>query len=433
MVEIKTRLLTQNIHPEENWVYLVTSDVEFGQKFIQQISHFGYRVQIVKDITKFEKAIASHSAVAVLIDISRPDRKGWDNGVSEKMREWQHISVPVIFISDRSDQPTRIQAIRAGGAAFFDKPVNIINLIDQLDKLQISYERQQYRVLIVEAQATIATYHQLILQRVGITSEILTDPMNMLSYMHEFKPNLILMDIDMPVISGLELIKMIRQIDVYVSIPIIFLSSKGDYSLQMQAMKLGGDDFLTKPLRADHLVETVIHRLARSRILRSFMIRDSLTGLFNHTSFRERLGQEINRCARQGTKLALAMLDLDNFKTVNDTYGHAVGDTVLISVSRILQQRLRKTDIIGRYGGEEFVALLLDANGTSAFSVMDEIRSHFAKIQHFSPREGRFSVTFSCGIAFYPQFPNAPVLSDAADQAMYAAKSAGRNQIMIAE
>ncbi len=433
MVEIKARLLTQNLHSEENWVYLVTSDVEFGQKLIQQISHFGYRVQIVKDITKLEKAIASHSAVAVLIDISYPDGKGWDNRVSEKVREWQHISVPIIFISDRSDQPIRIQAIRAGGAAFFDKPVNIINLIDQLDKLQIPYERQQYRVLIVEAQATIATYHQLILQRVGITSEFLTDPMNMLSCMDEFKPNLILMDMDMPEISGLELIKMIRQIDAYVSIPIVFLSSKGDYSLQMQAMKLGGDDFLTKPLRADHLVETIIHRLERSRTLRSFMIRDSLTGLLNHTSFRERLGQEINRCARQGTKLALAMLDLDNFKTVNDTYGHAVGDTVLISVSRILQQRLRKTDIIGRYGGEEFVAILLDANGSDTFNVMDEIRSHFAKIQHFSPREGRFSAAFSCGIAFYPQFSNAPMLSDAADQAMYAAKSAGRNQVMIAE
>ena len=197
-------------------------------------------------------------------------------------------------------------------------------------------------------------------------------------------------------------------------------------------MSLGGDEFLEKPIKADHLVSVVKSRLERLRIIRALMIRDSLTGLLNHTSFRGQLKQELDRCNRQKTILALAMLDLDTFKNINDTYGHAVGDSVLKSLSRLLRQRLRKSDIIGRYGGEEFVVILLDVDSESAYKVMDGIREHFAEIQHFAPDKGFFSVTFSCGIATFPEFTNATLISDAADQAMYRAKAAGRNQVMTA-
>ena len=163
------------------------------------------------------------------------------------------------------------------------------------------------------------------------------------------------------------------------------------------------------------------------------MVRDSLTGLINHTTFRGMLAQEVSRCKRQAGCLSLAMIDLDHFKKVNDTYGHSTGDSILKSLSRLLKQRLRNSDIIGRYGGEEFVVLLQDIEGNQAFSVMDEIREHFAEVEHHSVQDGPIFVTFSCGIATFPEFPNAKRLSDAADNAMYAAKAAGRNRIVIAK
>jgi diguanylate cyclase (GGDEF)-like protein len=166
--------------------------------------------------------------------------------------------------------------------------------------------------------------------------------------------------------------------------------------------------------------------------LRSYMLRDSLTGLFNHTTFRGMLANEVNRGHRQNSKLSLAMLDLDNFKIINDTYGHAVGDSILKSLSRMLRQRLRNTDIIGRYGGEEFVALLLDCESTEAYKVFEEIRRNFAEVEHHPTSEGAVYVTFSCGIATFPEFGTAKQLSDAADNAMYSAKKAGRNRIVIA-
>jgi diguanylate cyclase (GGDEF)-like protein len=411
----------------------VTSDVRSGQNLAQQIGHFGYQVQMVKDINHLENAVAKHISIAILVDISSSDEPSSNVEIFDRIQQWRLASIPFMFISDRDNQIVRLQAIRADGVAFFPKPVDVVSLVDKLDQFNTALETDPYRVLIVEDQPTIANYYQMILNMAGMATEVVTDPLGALRVMSDFNPDLVLMDLYMPESSGVELAKLIRQIDDYVSIPIVFLSSEDDFSKQMEAMELGGDDFLTKPIKAGHLVAMVRTRLERLRILRSYMVRDSLTGLLNHTSFRGQLKQEVNRCNRQGTGLSLAMLDIDHFKKVNDTYGHATGDSVLKSLSRLLRQRLRKSDIIGRYGGEEFVVMLLDADGPGAVHVMNEIRTHFAEVQHFSPNLGLFTVTFSCGVAVYPQFSNAVLLNDAADRALYAAKAAGRNRTILAE
>lgn len=286
--------------------------------------------------------------------------------------------------------------------------------------------------MIIEDQPTVASYYEIILKRAGMTTRVVNDPMDMLVNVNEFLPDLILMDLYMPGIDGIELAQLIRQIDEYVSTPIVFLSSEEDFNKQIQAMNLGGDDFLTKPIKAAHLVAMVTSRLKRLKELRSYMVRDSLTGLFNHTSVRGRLAQEITRCERQNGTLAVAMLDLDHFKEINDTFGHPTGDTVLKSLARLLQQRLRHSDIIGRYGGEEFISILLDVTQEDAYQVMEEIRQHFAKIQHYSSSQGVFTVTFSCGIAIFPEYNTVQSLIDAADQALYRAKADGRNLVVLA-
>jgi len=336
------------------------------------------------------------------VDITAPKLGDDGRDIFNQMQQWQKTSIPFMFISDKNQQDVRLQAVRADGVAFFPKPVDVVSLIDKLDELNVAHLIDPYRVLIIEDQTTIANYYQMVLKMAGMTAQVVTDVEKVLVTVDEFHPDLILMDLYMPEVNGIEMAKVIRQIDEYVSIPIVFLSSEDDFVKQM-------------------------------RILRTFMVRDSLTGLLNHTSFRGQLVQEINRCKRQNTSLSVAMLDIDLFKKVNDTYGHATGDTVLKSLSRLLRQRLRKSDIIGRYGGEEFVVILLDAGEDQAFRVMDEIREHFSEVQHFAPRVGPFSVTFSCGIATYPEFPNAALVTDAADQALYIAKNAGRNKVVRAE
>ena len=242
---------------------------------------------------------------------------------------------------------------------------------------------------------------------------------------------MILLDMYMPDYSGMELAQIIRQMEQFLSIPIVFLSAETDKDKQLEALGIGGDDFLTKPIQPAHLVSSVTTRIERYRKMRTLMIHDGLTGLLNHSTTKERLSQEFERARRQNESLAFAMLDMDHFKLVNDTYGHTSGDRVLKSLAHMLRQRLRGSDTIGRFGGEEFAVIFPDTDEKRALGVMRELGEAFAKIHHYVGGQ-EFTVTFSCGVAAYPDFDGIDALNEAADSALYAAKAAGRNQVIAA-
>ncbi len=234
----------------------------------------------------------------------------------------------------------------------------------------------------------------------------------------------------MPECNGTELAKVIRHNDRYVSVPIIYLSAEDDLDKQLDAMSEGGDDFLTKPIKPRHLIATVRNRAARARNLKARMVRDSLTGLYNHTHTLQLLDDACYRARREDQPLAFAMLDIDHFKKVNDTYGHPMGDRVIKSLALFLKQRLRKTDHIGRYGGEEFAVVLPDTDEQSALKVLEEIRQRFAEI-NYPAQPQDLSCTFSCGIAMLQPGLDGNALSKRADEALYKAKHGGRNRVEL--
>jgi len=423
----------QPVQPSEKLVYLVTGDAYFADHLSQQIIHFGYNVQHIRDFKNLANVVADPNSVAVMLDISSYSDQPNHKGLFEEIGTLQHTSSNFIFTSDHDDQTIRLKSIRAGGIAFFIKPINIIALIDKLDSLnKNTLSPQPSKVLIIEDQPAVANYYQMILKMSGLDAQIAINMGNVLEQMHEFHPDLILMNTYLSDINADDLARVIRQIDDFVSIPIIFLSGEDEFQKRIEILDLGGDDFLVKPIKASHLMAVVHSRLERSKTLRSFMIRDSLTNLLNHTAFRSVLSQEVYRCKRQNANMALAMLDIDHFKTVNDTYGHAAGDSALKGLSRLLKQRLRRSDIVGRYGGDEFVALLLDCEAPIALNIMDEIRVHFSEIE-FYPNEAKpLSLTISCGISTFPEYQSAESLSDSADQALYLAKASQRNRVIVA-
>lgn len=161
------------------------------------------------------------------------------------------------------------------------------------------------------------------------------------------------------------------------------------------------------------------------------MARDSLTGLLNHGKLQEQLDFELTRTLRNRTPLSFAMIDLDHFKSVNDRFGHPVGDRVLKSVAHLLKERLRKTDITGRYGGEEFAVIMPDTPGVDAVMVLDEVRKVFSNlVQHAGATE--FNCTFSCGVAEYdPKGPPIQDVNKKADETLYMAKKLGRNRVEL--
>lgn len=424
--------LLQTVKIEKRHVFLISSDGEFTSVLNHQISHFGYSIQVFKDIKSLQVAAAEHACLAILVDMPSIESSLAEQDFYDAFQEIKHSAIPMIFISDSAEQSVRLKAVRSGGIAFLTKPIDVIRLVDILDQQDVIQESDPYRVLVVEDQVSVANYYQMVLKMAGIETRIVLDPNQALGDILEFHPDLILMDLYMPDVNGAELATLLRQMEEFVSIPIVFLSSEDDFSKHIEMMSLGSDDFLTKPIKANHLVALVKSRLERLKNLRKYMVRDSLTGLLNHTSFHSVLTQEVNRCRRQCSTIALAMLDVDHFKQVNDTFGHSAGDSVLKGLSRLLKQRLRKSDIIGRYGGEEFVALFLDADPEQAFRVIDELRIHFMEMEFQPAPDKILQVTFSAGIAAFPAFSTAKELSDAADEAMYLAKKTGRNRIVIA-
>jgi len=161
-------------------------------------------------------------------------------------------------------------------------------------------------------------------------------------------------------------------------------------------------------------------------------ITDHMTGLFNRAHFDACLAKEIHRCRRYGLAASLVIMDLDNFKSVNDMHGHPAGDTVLRDVGRLLIQRVREIDIAARYGGEEFGIILPETRRMSAFVVAERIRS---EVDRYFRRKGRrpdFQVTLSGGVASYPDdAESAATLISRADEALYAAKREGKNRVSI--
>jgi diguanylate cyclase (GGDEF)-like protein len=179
------------------------------------------------------------------------------------------------------------------------------------------------------------------------------------------------------------------------------------------------------------LVAAIAARAQRGRTMRLYMERDGLTGLLSHSRIIEQLEVAVRRAGRSGGRLAVAMVDIDRFKRVNDTYGHLVGDQVLKALAYLLRQRLRLSDMLGRFGGDEYVVVLPDSNGGAAKEMLNVIRQHFNAIEHATDN-GQFTVTLSCGVAEFPRASTTLELISAADDALYRAKRAGRDRVAVA-
>jgi diguanylate cyclase (GGDEF)-like protein len=415
-------------------ILIVEDDPAQGDDLVEQLNHFGYEVTLLRDIQQLKNILEYQKVDLILCDIMHPnnDDAGFDAIQKLKGTHIDCTQTPILFLSARDDLEARIQAIRAGGIGYFQKPVQFGELIDQIDRLLAApITMRQPHVLLVDDDISLSQYHALLLEEAGMQTWIINDPDKLLDTLHVFNPDLILMDLYFPHCTGIELAGVIRQKSSYLGIPILFLSIEKEISEHLLAYNIGADDFLTKPINPHHFVPLVEQKVKRFRQLREMMLHDSLTGAFNHTSIKNMMDTELARSRREKHNMVVAMLDIDWFKKVNDTYGHPAGDRVLRDLSHILHRRLRHTDYVGRYGGEEFMIVLSNTDTYTAFQLLDAIREHFAKIIHEECNQ-QFSVTFSAGISQLSDFSEGSLLISAADEALYRAKTAGRNQICLA-
>lgn len=417
-------------------VYIAIADSTEAAELAGQLASFGIQTTITEDPAALEAARAYRRPVAILIEV---DFHGTDRGFEliESIQQEGAEPVPVVFhYPQKPSMEQRLRAMRVGGKGFVDNESGLLRVVERLERESHSAIPELYRVLIVDDSRTQAVHASQTLNGAGMITQTLSAPLQLLESIDEFQPDIILMDMYMPDCNGVELATVMRQQPKYDRLPIIFLSAEEDMAKQMHAMSEGGDDFLTKPVNSEILTATVQHRCKRNRAVRNWMERDSLTGLYDHTHLLQRLQQEVLKAERQETPLSFVMLDLDKFKAVNDTWGHAVGDRVLQNLSLLLRQRLRKTDIIGRYGGEEFGLIMPDTTADAAANVMNELLESFRSVRHpvvSGEKHDNITSTFSGGIAQWSPEESVSALSTRADTALYQAKDQGRSRLVIAQ
>lgn len=407
-------------------IWLVTSVPDAWKEVVTHAGYFNIRVEVCG--SHYEQKSTQDPAI-VLVDAKGLESTAFIVRVQALRSRFSASSI--IGLHLQHDFEGLKLALRVGCDFCFPVGTPQAVIMARIVKLCGSEEEPPYRVLVVEDSKTASALIQRTLKESGVESMAISRPQEVLTALAKFQPDLVLMDMYMPGCTGVEVTRVIRQHEEFLSTPVVYLSADTSIALQVDALRLGGDHFLTKPFNPVILNAVVRSKIERYRILRRSMYLDSLTGLLNHTTSKQRVDAAVSVAFAEDTPLCVAMIDIDHFKKVNDTYGHPMGDQVIRSMAWLLKQRLRKTDAVGRYGGEEFLVILPQADAQRAGHLLDRIRIDFSEFRH-PVNGGSFACTFSCGIVQLQPGMTAQSVVKLADEALYRAKHAGRNQIVLA-
>ncbi len=305
------------------------------------------------------------------------------------------------------------------------------------------------KVLVVEDDSVQASATKEVLTKVGYEVLWAEDGINAIKIIKTERPDLILLDVMLPGMDGYEICRWLKIEETTKGIPIIMLTAKKDLSDKISGLHIGADDYLPKPYNELEL-NARIYALLRTKALQDELIQknrqleellqrvnymaitDSLTSLYNRRYFHDVLSGEFERSRRYSTPFSLVMLDIDDFKRINDDFGHSVGDSVLREVAKILAGSIREIDTASRYGGEEFMVILPSTKKDHAMIVAERMRMRIA--QHSFSGLNR-NITMSIGIAGLPdeKAESGEKLIRCADLALYRAKEFGKNRIVAVE
>jgi diguanylate cyclase (GGDEF)-like protein len=298
------------------------------------------------------------------------------------------------------------------------------------------------KILIVDDSRLIAHVAKTMLTKRGHEIIVAQDGKAGLEAAKSEKPDIILLDVIMPIMDGYEVCEHLKEDDSTKEIPIIMVTSKAEAADKVKGLEMGALDYVTKPFDEGELIARVnIHLRLRelyeavqeqNRQLQEMANRDGLTGLYNHRYFHEQLSQDFLRAKRYHENLSCVLFDIDFFKKFNDTYGHQTGDIVLKALASVVQHATRESDLAARYGGEEFALILYHTDGPAAYEAAERLRT-MVESHEVQDNGNVLRVTISIGVATFPheRVQNSKELVDYADQALYKAKDNGRNRVEV--
>ena len=410
-------------------ILVVAADPEIRALLDSVLDRERLPFRFARDVASALVLIEERTPDAILTDTRLPDGNGYQ--VIESLRarpDGDHTAA--IVTSGASGFLDKVEAMRCGADAFFEQPIDTEALGRRLRQLT-AIDQPAPRVLLVDDDEQIHELMALLLEGAGYEFRACSEPRELENTLGEFCPDLLLMDVHLPGVSGYDLARWVRQSEKWLTLPLIVVTTDTPMASRIASLRAGADDHIEKPVSPPLLLTAIAARIERSRLLRTLVERDGLTGLLTHSAFMERIKARYAQSRRSALiSSALAMIDLDHFKQVNDRYGHPTGDRVLVALATLLRRRLRSSDTIGRYGGEEFAVLIEDLNGKEASRLIERLLDEFRETTLEDASGETFSVTFSGGIAMLEtKTPSFEEWLDDADRALYKAKESGRNRI----
>jgi len=427
------------VRDSSNYVYLVEDDLEQSECLSLELRKRGYNLRVFHSVDGVAEAAAKQRPAGVVLDVMCSETHPECFELARKLAALPAPRPKTVILSSRSDFHSRLAAIHTGANAYLVKPTSLAVLTGLLDRMLATEPQTPGRVLIVEDDLDIAQLYSLSLQQIGIEVAVVSEPALLIETLVDLRPELILMDLLLPGCNGLDLVQMIRQHCYYAPVPIVVLTSETSPAVRTQALRVGADDYLNKPIDPRLLLEHVLTRLRHFREAAKLTEQDHLTGVYNRNAFVNHLNSEVLRSLRLRTPASLVMIDLDRFQQLNETHGQLIGDAALRKVADKLVRRLRKTDLIGRYSGDAFVLLLPETDGPPAHWLMDGIRETVAS-QPPIIGDKELRLTFSVGISVVDagldvrQIGIASLLEEllaSAETALYQAKREGRNRTVL--
>ncbi len=309
--------------------------------------------------------------------------------------------VPVAFIADNNDLKTRLAAMRVDASAYWSKPIDPYLVAKRVRELTSTESDTAYRVLIVEDDPAQADFADAILSKADFKCRIVTDPLQVMNALNEFKPDLILMDLYMPGASGTELTTVIREQNEFVDIPIVFLSGEQDLDKQLKALSFGGEDFLSKPIAPKHLISTVTNRIRRARQLSNRLGAPSRsekeTGLHTRNYLLERLDAMLMADTALDEASAVVYLQIDNPEYLVETVGIGGMDVVLVEAAKSIKKHLQSQDVLTRFGDSSLGLLLSRGELDNIAMLMENICQTMAQ-EIIEVENTTVGITLSIGI-----------------------------------
>ncbi len=446
---------------------LVVDDQPLNVKVLEaKLSSEYYEVISATDGASALAAMREEKPDIVLLDIMMPGMDGFE--VCRQMKaDPSLVHIPVIVITALSEARDRVRGLEAGADDFLTKPINenalfarlrsLLRIKLSLDELRLRDQTSQQlgltedgdaaaneskaRILLIEDLPGDAKLVREVLSREHEVVHM-TDTETALRTASIEPFDLIIISVELKDSDGLRLCSQLRSRDVTRNLPLLVLIAENATTKVAKALDLGVSDYLYKPIDSNELIARTRNQVRHKRyqdILRttyhrsiSLAVTDTLTGLYNRLYLTSHLGSLLERVVEEDKPLAIAMIDVDHFKDVNDRHGHAVGDEVLREIAHRLDQFSRATDLVARLGGEEFVIVMPETTVEAAQLVTARLRREVASAPFgTTPVEGGLAVTVSIGVAGMLGDDDTPEsLLKRADDALYAAKRGGRNRVI---